>query len=140
MRETIKEYGSAKVRAEIEAEFRDRIQYIDKHGATFDRVLAAMPNGCVNSSHIYGGFAAIYTHGNAHVLAACIRALRTNGFSSTSKPEKNKAEFEASYRNDNGLHIIFTFTSQVCRRVQIGTKLVEQPVYEIVCGEMSLPG
>jgi hypothetical protein len=37
------------------------------------------------------------------------------------------------------VRIWLAFSSTVCRRVKIGTKTVEQDVYETVCDELTLP-
>jgi len=79
--------------------------------------------------------------GDKHKLAEAVRILRTRGFKTqhtSPKPAESSwcAWFESS---DCPVRIWLTFSSTVCRRVKIGTKTVEQDVYETVCDELTLP-
>jgi hypothetical protein len=78
--------------------------------------------------------------GDAHKLAAVVRILRTNGFSTTyAPPEAGKSEWYAYYSHPKvDVKVWLHFTSSVCRRVKIGTKMVEQDIYETVCGEVGV--
>lgn len=62
--------------------------------------------------------------------------FRRNGWSTCSRPEKGKTEFYAFWHQDGFADLFMNFTSSVCKRVKIGTKTVEQDVYEIQCGEL----
>lgn len=80
----------------------------------------------------------IYFSGDKHQLAAVIRILRTSGFNTDEKrPEKGASSWTARFTVQGcPLPIYLSFCSSVCRQVQVGTKTVEIPIYETVCGEV----
>lgn len=77
--------------------------------------------------------------GDAQKLSAVVRILRTNGFSTTAeRPKAGSNTWYARYSNPEvGLDVWLSFTSSVCKRVKVGTKMVEQDVYEVQCGDIS---
>lgn len=62
--------------------------------------------------------------------------FRKSGWNTVSRPEKGKTEFYAFWHQDGLADLFMNFTSSVCRRVKVGTKTVEQDVFETVCGEL----
>ena len=80
--------------------------------------------------------------GDRHLFAAVVRALRTRGFTTTQPPpEKGQGYWSAFFElpEVSDLRIWLSFSSTVCRQVQVGTKMVEQPIFETVCDELTLP-
>lgn len=77
--------------------------------------------------------------GDAHKLAAVVRILRTSGFSTNSeRPKPGSNTWYAYYEHpDCATKVWLNFTSSVCRRVKVGTKMVEQDIYEVQCGDIS---
>src|ERR1700677_367322 len=77
--------------------------------------------------------------GDAPKLAAVVRILRTSGFETTSpRPKQGDTTWSARYVHPEcGVNIWLYFTSSVCKRVKVGTKMVEQDVYETQCGDIS---
>lgn len=77
--------------------------------------------------------------GDAKRLAQCVRIFMTAGFkSAASKPKKGDTSWYSYYKHpDCLLDIWFHFTSSVCKRVQVGTKLEEVPVYETRCDDIT---
>jgi hypothetical protein len=76
--------------------------------------------------------------GDAHKLAAVVRILRVAGFTSNNpdKPKPNQTGWYSWFRKEGvDIEIWLNFSSSVCRRVKVGTKMVEQDIYETVCGE-----
>lgn len=76
--------------------------------------------------------------GDAKVLHKAFKILRAAGYQHGGNPPKTGENTWCAYwRNENypKLTIFFYFTSSVCRRVKVGTKTVEQDVYEMQCGE-----
>jgi hypothetical protein len=64
--------------------------------------------------------------------------LRKNGFVPYSNPQDTKlTAFSTWFEKEGYCRIWFNFTSTVCRRVKVGTKMQEVDVYEIQCGEES---
>lgn len=62
--------------------------------------------------------------------------LRRAGWSPNQRPEKDskKSEFYTHWNHGDGLcRFWMHFTSAICKRVQVGTKTIEQPIYEIQC-------
>lgn len=78
--------------------------------------------------------------GDVHVLTETMRILYRHGLTEpTSKPVAKQPSYSA-YFNQKGYdgntpRVWLSFSSSVCRRVKVGTKTIEQDVYEVVCGE-----
>jgi hypothetical protein len=64
--------------------------------------------------------------------------LRRQGFKNDSFPRKGMAQFATYFRapDQRESMIWLYFSSTVCRQVQVGTRMVEQPIYETQCGEL----
>jgi hypothetical protein len=62
--------------------------------------------------------------------------LRRNGLQPSSRPEE-KTQYYSTYWTfeDSSDYIFVMFSSTSCRRVQVGTKMEEVPVYDTVCEE-----
>lgn len=73
--------------------------------------------------------------GDGKLLAAIFRTLRTHGWQLdplSPRPQAKTAEWTGGF--DKGkLRVRISFVSSVCRMQQVGTKMVERPVYEVVC-------
>ena len=77
--------------------------------------------------------------GDKHKLAGAVRVLRTRGWESKSDPPKPGETWVAKFHNPKiNFSVFIVYSSTVCRRVKVGTKTVEQDVYEIVCDEQVL--
>lgn len=65
------------------------------------------------------------------------RAMRKHGFDLPTI-EKGATGFTKLHFLGEGMEITlyFTFSSTQCRRVKVGTKMVEQDVFEVVCDEL----
>jgi hypothetical protein len=62
--------------------------------------------------------------------------LRRAGLSPTRRPEEKSATYYAAWHaEDYSLSVWVFFSSTSCKRVQVGTKTEEVPVYETVCEE-----
>lgn len=79
--------------------------------------------------------------GDAKKLAGAVRALRVSAYSSRAdRPVKGDTTWNAFFDRDGStMRIFLRFTSSVCRLVKTGVKMVEQPVYETVCDDITLP-
>ena len=83
----------------------------------------------------FSGDLNVRVSGDSAKLISVIRVLRTNGFK-TDEPalQKNKSYWSANYYKDGfELPVWLSFSSTVCRTVKVGTKMVEQDVYEVQC-------
>lgn len=78
--------------------------------------------------------------GDKAKLAAAIRILRVAGFvGDGEKPKKGDDSWYSYFHHPRcELQIWFYFTSTVCKKVKVGTKLVEQDVYEVQCGDITI--
>lgn len=62
--------------------------------------------------------------------------LRRHGWNCDARPKKGDTEFHGWFSQEGEVKISVSFTSSLCRRVQVGTKTVEQPIYETICGDV----
>lgn len=78
--------------------------------------------------------------GDKAKLAAVMRILRTSGFTFTAnRPKQGDSDWHCYFHHpDSAVPVWLYFTSSVCRRVQVGTKMVETPIYETKCGDISI--
>src|SRR5580700_1151796 len=78
--------------------------------------------------------------GSPEMLTKVWRELRRAGFKNDSFPSDRKdGTFSTYWRaDDEYARIWMYFASTLCRRIQVGTKMIEQPIYETQCGEMPL--
>ena len=60
--------------------------------------------------------------------------LRKCGLEPSTRPEEKQATYSTFWRSE-GFSIWVSFGSTTCKRVQVGTKMQEVPVYETVCEE-----
>lgn len=77
--------------------------------------------------------------GDAKRLADVVRIFMVSGFKPTSsKPKKGDTTWSSYFEHPGcAVSIWFYFTSSVCKRVKVGTKMVEQDVYETQCGDIT---
>lgn len=73
--------------------------------------------------------------GDHYVYKGTVAALRELGYNTNDRPKEEKF---ASYSNwwhhpDNDVGIWFSFSSTKCTRKKVGTKMVEEPIYEVIC-------
>ena len=71
--------------------------------------------------------------GDKKVLNAVWRVLRAKGFKTTDTVPEKATYASATFYNEAGCMVFFSFSSNACKRVKTGTKMVEQDVYEIQC-------
>lgn len=74
--------------------------------------------------------------GDGDKLTEIWRLLRRAGYTPTSHPQKGSTAFCCGWSCPDAAGIFMFFSSTACRRVQVGVKLVETPIYETVCGEL----
>lgn len=86
---------------------------------------------CLSSGDINMSFT-----GDGERLKQVWMELRRNGFKPNAHPKKGETTFYTHWPKDGFSQFWMEFSSNVCRRVQIGTKLVETPIYETQCGDL----
>jgi hypothetical protein len=62
--------------------------------------------------------------------------LRKNGYTPSSRPEVGETSHCCFWDQKGYSRFWMSFSSSVCKRVQIGTEMKEVPVYETQCGEL----
>lgn len=78
--------------------------------------------------------------GDGPKLTQFVRIMRTAGFEiQGNRPKPGDTTWNAFFAHPEcGMRLWLTFTSSVCRRVKIGTRMVEQDVFETQCGQISI--
>jgi len=73
--------------------------------------------------------------GDKHVLDGIFGAFRKLGYNPSSRPgQKPQSYFSCFWTNpDKQIKYWMTFTSTQCTRIKVGTKMVEQDIFETVC-------
>lgn len=83
-----------------------------------------------------GEYIALMFTGDGERLKRVWGELRRNGYKTTSHPAKGDTTFYAFWEREGYARLFMNFSSSMCKRVQVGTKMVEQPIYETQCGEL----
>lgn len=73
--------------------------------------------------------------GNGEKFGRVWGELRRAGFRCDERPKAGATQFAGYFMRDGYARLWLFFTSSVCRQVQVGTRTVEQPIYETRCGE-----
>lgn len=74
--------------------------------------------------------------GDGDKLTTVWKALRRYGYNTLARPVKGDTTFHAFWKRDGLVELFMSFSSSMCRRVKVGTKMEEVPVYETQCGEL----
>lgn len=92
----------------------------------------------IDGLEVSGGWSLyVRAHGDGALLTKIIRAVRTSGWDTiTEPPTANSSSWYATYTKplEQG-SVTVSFSSTVCRRVQVGVEVKEVPVYEVRCGD-----
>lgn len=83
-----------------------------------------------------GGSVDVVFCGDGDKLGKVWGLLRRAGYYTESRPKKGETGFNAFWDCPGYAKVWLQFSSTMCRRVQVGTKMVEQPVYEVQCGDL----
>ena len=115
-------------------------QILIAYGKEWDAVMALVGD---KVSYAYGISSGLYISmsGTVKDLAAVWHALRSLGYATTyaEETEEKVSEKDYTFTKEGTVDVILRFYSTVCVRVQVGTKTVDEPVYEIQCLEQSAP-
>jgi hypothetical protein len=122
----------------------EQAQKAKKHAALFQLTVKAYPDlfrrleeldiepdFCVRSGDINLNFS-----GDGLKLAEVWKVLRRAGYKTELHPKKGESTFYTYWKQEGFATFWMNFSSSVCRRVQVGTKMVETPIYETQCGEL----
>ncbi len=76
----------------------------------------------------------LYVTGNAAALKALFHGFRKLGYEPSKRPGvKPESSFTTYFEQLNKPTFYLSFSSTLCKRVKVGTKTVEQDIYEVVC-------
>lgn len=91
--------------------------------------------------YLSGGTIYVSMTGDKEKLTQAFRIFRSTGMDFTgSRPKKGDSSWDAAFRHPSqSVYVFFQFASSVCRRIKTGTKMVEQDVFEVQCGDISEP-
>jgi hypothetical protein len=73
--------------------------------------------------------------GDKQVLNRVFGILRRHGYEPLERPTENTASYMTWFSKEGCGGIWLNFSSTQCRRVKVGTKMVEQDVYDVVCND-----
>jgi hypothetical protein len=74
--------------------------------------------------------------GSKDDLGMVFGLMRREGYEPSTRPADKQESYVAFWNNEKTKSRIWIyFTSTTCKRVQVGTKMQEVPVYETVCEE-----
>lgn len=78
--------------------------------------------------------------GDKQKLIQAFRIFRTAGMEfAGDRPKRGDSSWCAAFKHaSQSVYVYFQFSSSVCRRVKIGTKMVEQDVFETQCGDITV--
>ncbi len=75
-----------------------------------------------------------YVSGKTDVLKEVFRTFRKLGYEPSSRPEaKPQSNFTCYFHKDGKPTFYLSFSSTLCKRVKVGTKMQEVDIYETVC-------
>jgi hypothetical protein len=75
-----------------------------------------------------------YVTGAAPALKEIYRTFRKLGYDPSKRPGvKPESTFTCYFTQTDKPTFYLSFSSTVCKRVKVGTKTVEQDIYEVVC-------
>jgi hypothetical protein len=120
------------------AKAREEVAKIRRFKYAYDEVIANIREELSDEEFagvtfsIAGSGFDISCFGNKDFLVRMMRAIRKAQFEPGIRPEENATSY-CSWFNRGGAQLWFTFHSNQCKRVQVGTEMVERPVYEVRC-------
>lgn len=135
----------------IDQSIADSLEYYGKQiiawakvRALFEPVVLAFDELEVSATFSSDSILYVSAYGDKKRLAEVVRVLRTRGWNTETKPEEKSPEYKATFTVEATEYAPFPpkgsvylmFTSSVCRRVKTGTKMVEQDVFEVQCGDV----
>lgn len=114
--------------------------YHELHGILFERVIAALPGP--QDNYTFGPCESsldIRIATDKATLNAIVQVLRKQGFSPDSRPSEGDTTWSSYWSHQvTAANIWFSFSSTECKRVKVGTEMVEQTVYETQCADGNL--
>jgi hypothetical protein len=102
-----------------------------------NRIIGQMVKKGINPSLTFTSYSAdVSFSGTRDDLNTFFKIMRSEGFVPSNRPDEEQTSFSCSWtrgEDECNQRIWASFYSTTCQRVQVGTKMVEQPIYEIRC-------
>lgn len=117
------------------------LDYGREHGHIFRPLLEALSVHLQNA-YFCDSDLTISVTGDAEKLKLVWGTILRAGFKSPAdRPKVGQPNYNGWFRHttNNACCVYLTFGSTVCRRVKVGTKTVEQDVYETICEDIVMP-
>ena len=113
---------------------------IKRDGKRVSDVVKVLKRAGVNINHVYVDSSSynVSITGTRADLDIMFGVLRRAGLQPRTRPQEKQADYGAFwYWTDDSAdgYVWVMFSSTTCKRVQVGTKMEEVPVYETVCEE-----
>lgn len=115
---------------------------VAEHGDKMISILEPVKTKINSLTADFSGFN-VYLAGGKDDLTTLFKALAAAGYRTNStRPEANSPSWYGYFESEDQTQfkIWVNFSSTVCKRVKIGTWMVEQDVYEISCGDSAPTG
>lgn len=107
----------------------------------FDPIVNALLALGIEATYSYGSLTVSFA-GDKQKFYKVFRLLRLAGFTfDAERPKLGATSWNAFWDHSSraeGTRVYFNFSSSICRRVKVGTKMVEQDVYETVCADLEV--
>ena len=109
---------------------------IKRHGKRVKDILKRLSAAGVNVNNVWVDSMSynIDITGTKDDLHIMFGTLRKCGLEPSTRPEDKQTTYSTFWRSED-FSIWVSFGSTSCKRVQVGTKMEEVPVYETVCEE-----
>ncbi len=123
-------------------QYKGRIFNINGNGELFDTVLHELSH-LVKYSWVTSYALYIAVAGGKEELGQVFKVLRSHGLTTDYRPQEGDPSYEGTFTKVEPLkqdthylgRVHVSFTSTKCKRTQVGTKTVMEPIYEIRCEE-----
>lgn len=111
------------------------ISWYQRNKGEILNVARALGKFKIQSARLDGEEVDIYIAGDRHVLNAVFGAFRRLGYEPSERPnEKPETSFTCRWRHPEKEAVFyFSFSSNKCTRVKVGTKTQEVDIYETIC-------
>jgi hypothetical protein len=117
-------------------EWRDQREYFKTHEPYIIEVIEELNLDLATSTRMLVDREDVnfYVTGDAPVLKEIFRGLRKLGYEPSKRPGvKPESNFTTYFSQDGKPTFYLSFSSTLCRRVKVGTKMVEQDIFEVQC-------
>ena len=126
--------------AELEVSIQAREQaavktkeYFAEHKANIIDLLSILTEVNIVRCVMDVGSVDISVSGDKAMVKLVWNKLRNRGYVTELNPAENEVHFSGWWYKEDHPRIWLSFSSTVCTRVKVGTKMVEQDIYEVVC-------